>query len=412
MKNKSIIIHSVKMFCINIKSYSLLSVSIILSFAILLGFMVFSDSVVYNNYKSLLASPINAVLVETQDESKSINGFISSCKRIDSGLTSYTYLVCSALFPQYGERIQAKTYFVPSGGNPIIVHEFVGNGTGETDYIADYVHELEIVKGTNRLSENDAILCESLYECLLQKRELPLQVIMTMQLLDGSIYPLVLNVVGICKDSSYDSFMTDAAGNPVISGSVFCKQDLIIRDKSELLILPTYVAAIATDKPAEIVAFADKQGLLVRSVYTARNDAIDIIRSNINTKMWITIILYLILGINLFGCFENALSKRDFEISVRRALGASGWQIIIQFLIEGLIVMMMSILASIALITVLSILLKLYIFYFKNVVWTIFITNNSAWNFIICGFSMTTLFSVIFAFRTTNVEIVKNIKAE
>ena len=84
--------------------------------------------------------------------------------------------------------------------------------------------------------------------------------------------------------------------------------------------------------------------------------------------MWITIVLYLILGIYLFGCFENALVKRTFEISVRRAVGASGMQIIRQFLFEGIMVMLLSIFASVALTAELAILFKLYLNYVKSIV--------------------------------------------
>ena len=72
MKNKGLIFHSAKMFYLNFKGYSMLAITIVLSFAILLGYMVFSDSMTYNNFKHVFASPSNALLVETQDGLKDI----------------------------------------------------------------------------------------------------------------------------------------------------------------------------------------------------------------------------------------------------------------------------------------------------------------------------------------------------
>lgn len=412
MKNKGLIFHSAKMFYLNFKGYSMLAITIVLSFAILLGYMVFNDSMTYNNFKHVFASPSNALMVETQDGLKDLNSLISSCKKVDPGLKSYTYLDYSASFPQYGEMIRSKVYFIPDGGNPIIISEYISDGIGEYEYVSCYVHEVDIVKGTNRLNGNDAILSESFYNTVLKNTELPVTLIMTLKLADGSTHPVKLNVIGICKDSEFNSVKLDSSRKPIITGSIFCRQDLIKDITSDLLELPKYVAVVATDKPAEVIALAERRGFLVRSAYAAKNEAVDSIRTNINTKMWIAIILYLILGINLFGCFENALGKRSFEISVRRALGASRMQIIAQFLLEGVLVMLLSILISTTLIAELAIVFKLYLGYFKNIVWTIYITESSVWIFTVCGISMTALFSVIFAFRATNVEIVKNLKGE
>ena len=113
----------------------MLAITIVLSFAILLGYMVFSDSMTYNNFKHVFASPSNALLVETQDGLKDLNSLISSCKKVDPGLKSYTYLDYSASFPQYGEMIRSKVYFIPDGGNPIIISEYISDGIGVFVYV-------------------------------------------------------------------------------------------------------------------------------------------------------------------------------------------------------------------------------------------------------------------------------------
>ena len=49
--SKSILRHAVTMVGRTLKSYALLSVTIVLSFSLLLGYLVFTDSTLYNRYK-------------------------------------------------------------------------------------------------------------------------------------------------------------------------------------------------------------------------------------------------------------------------------------------------------------------------------------------------------------------------
>ena len=54
-------------------------------------------------------------------------------------------------------------------------------------------------------------------------------------------------------------------------------------------------------------------------------------------KYIIAAVLFVILGINLYSAFSNALNERKYEIGIKRAIGAGKKDIMMQFLTEGII---------------------------------------------------------------------------
>ena len=61
----SAIRHACKMLRRNFRGYGLLSVTIVLSFSILLGYLCFVDAALYNRYKELFAAPEQVVIAYT-----------------------------------------------------------------------------------------------------------------------------------------------------------------------------------------------------------------------------------------------------------------------------------------------------------------------------------------------------------
>lgn len=120
----------------------------------------------------------------------------------------------------------------------------------------------------------------------------------------------------------------------------------------------------------------------------------------------------MILGINLLSSFFNALNERKFEIAIKRAIGASKFDIITQFLCEGIIVISIDILISIALIMILLSLVKIYFFVIVQQEWIIHITVYSVMIYLLCCSFLALFFSVLFSFLATRVEIIKYLKGE
>lgn len=156
---------------------------------------------------------------------------------------------------------------------------------------------------------------------------------------------------------------------------------------------------------------------LWHSVYQLQNDALEEIRTVKGNKALIACAMLLLLGINLYSSFTNALNERKFEIGVKRAIGASPWSIVKQFLCEGIIVMVLNTFLSVVLVVDIALLFKviyqqtpdIYGMYHS---FTILITPHSAAMFALCAVSLTLVFSLIFAWKTTQVEIIQYLKAE
>ena len=122
--------------------------------------------------------------------------------------------------------------------------------------------------------------------------------------------------------------------------------------------------------------------------------------------------MLLLLGVNLYSSFSNALNERKYEIGVKRAIGASAWAIVRQFFMEGMAVMLLNILLSVLLVSNLLCLYKLYQHFALGEQWVIAVSLYSAAMFGICSVTLTLVFSMLFAYRSTQVEVVQYLKAE
>ena len=175
---------------------------------------------------------------------------------------------------------------------------------------------------------------------------------------------------------------------------------------------------IHAESPEEVASIAEQMDFtLYYSVCQLQDDALEQIRMAKGNKALIACALLLLLGINLYSSFTNALNERKFEIGVKRAIGASPWSIVRQFLCEGIIVMALNTVLSIVLVVDGALLFKViyermpdaYVIYHTC---TILITPYSAAMFGLCAVTLTVVFSLIFAWKTTRVEIIQYLKAE
>jgi len=125
-----------------------------------------------------------------------------------------------------------------------------------------------------------------------------------------------------------------------------------------------------------------------------------------------------ILGINLYGGFSNVLERRRFEVGIKRALGASKWDIIGQFMWESLLLMLCNIFVTVVVVFN-GFLIYKYIYEaawgfenFSHTLWTIYLNGTSIGMFAIVTLALTLLFSGIFAVKATQVTVVDYLKAE
>lgn len=118
------------------------------------------------------------------------------------------------------------------------------------------------------------------------------------------------------------------------------------------------------------------------------------------------------MGLNLHSSFSNVLKERRFEIGVKRAIGASRKDIIAQLFIEGMVVMGANIIITILAVANIATIWKLVQWVFFGNLWTINLNFYSVILFVFCTAVITLSSSIIFALKSSQVEIIKYIKAE
>lgn len=427
MSRRSLVLHAGRMVGRTLRSYAMLSVTILLSFSFLLGYLVFTDSQLHNSYKDVLHQDrhvvsftgsgirdprMDAVLRETQKA-----GQTHQMKLL------YAALGEEPLSLEDGSTLMMlpQAYFLPSQAwalydqmNGIQVHFM------EVEWLDGQPHE------TVHLEGNQVIMERSMYEILgLGQMERPQWDLLVRFLPDREdphgpekTTRLSVEVVGLI-DTEDGQPRQDEVGD-----YSFCP--VVYFPMSRLQTLPetlrnrlgySWYEVYYTDAPEVAAGTAKGMNITAFSIYQRQNAALEQIRTEKGNKAVIAAAMLILLGINLYSSFRNALNDRKFEIGVKRAIGASSWSIVRQFLYESVMVMLANILLSVVLVADVALAYKFVLSRMPGRVeqfgaWTIVISPYSAGMFVLCAVSLTVVFSLIFAYQSTQVEIVQYLKAE
>jgi len=270
------------------------------------------------------------------------------------------------------------------------------------------------------LNSDEIIIQRSLYELFaMDQQESPALVLRFGDWLPGTADSyLQMRVVGVVDLPEYRTNVTDPLAQ--------YRWPTVFLPMTALDSVPAYsenpssfqwYEVIYTDAPEYAISTAESLDIICYSVLTVQNEATQQIILTNTTKAMIAAAMVVLLGICLYACFMNALSERRFEIGVKRAIGASGWSIVRQFLYESLLVMTGDILISVALVANIAIICKFVLAQIPEQVrlygaYTIYISPYSMGMFGLCALGITVVFSLIFAYRSTQVQIVDYLKAE
>lgn len=418
---KSIFCHAIIMVRRNLRSYAMLSVTIILSFSLLLGYLTYTDSTQYNRYKEIFAADRGMIVQrDTYFENSKLEVFLE--RAADIGNTQSIYYNNAVLciskedlyLPEYekplASALTGSVYNLPK-------HAFafchLSARPSEITWLDGKMHD-EI-----SLEPGEVIIEDDLFYALeLDQMDEPTYTFYFSGWDSGSVLSYPSKIVGIvdCMDQYVIEEYSDSVllqGNPVI----LLSDDSFSREyfEEDSFIIWERTIVMYTQSPEEVDALA-KQLNFTGGLYSncqEQNEALERIRSANQTKAIITATLLLLLGINLYSSFSNALNDRKFEIGVKRAVGASAWAIVRQFLYESVIVMATNTLLSIALVTDIFLVVKWYqenIGYWNT--WTIYCSAFSVGMFVTCAIALTVVFSLIFAYKSTQVQVVDYLKAE
>ncbi len=417
--------HACKMARRNLKKYGLLSVTIILSFALLLGYFLFSDATAYNTYKGLFRMDPGIVMAwDNLLENEKFQMLIDRAG--DIGQTRYYFynITYADLFGdnhrtesgQYLQVQKAKVYGVPSR---------------MWDFYHDLNTTLDIryLDGQERrgltLFSGQMLMDEELFYALgLDQQETPTYTVKLSnpEYGDPISYTLEAEVIG--------TFLPNARMIPapesteeIVSFEQYQPTIVLSMEDFRPDVMPHWswsrTVVFHTDQPEQLMNLVKTAALYggYSSMATAQNLAKEKILVQKSTKEIVAIGLLLLLGINLYSSFSNALSERKFEIGVKRAIGASQWAIVRQFLYESLLVLLADILIAVAIVADVALIYQAIVEHTPDELgrytdWIIYISPASVAMFAICAVTLTLMFSFLFAYKATRVEIVKYLKAE
>ena len=432
LKLFAVLRHAVTMVGRRLKTYAFLSVTIILSFSFLLGYLLLTDSQQYNQYKELFSrrrgdvscyevmygtaaggSGRQKLLHENLDKMKNTKYFTAYYVNLGDmsinydpepiGIEKGTIIRLNPLNAWcLPDNAWLDLLDVPESFYFPISNEIVWlDGRGEEPF---------------RLEADEVILSEQVYRLLeLDKESEPL-----FQLRTNTNINTQLRVVGYTKatgTADYSQLETWQNTPGMILSVKFLdwldRKGYPLYGEDGMIYSRNYY--IFTDAPERVTALLKTLDYLGSySVYAAQDAALAQIQSQAGNKAIIACALLVLLGINLYSSFSNAMNERKYEIGVKRAVGASAWSIVRQFLYESLIVMLANVAISIALVVDVGVLYKIFMEWQSDFLdtYVLYLTPHSMVIFGACAVTLTIVFSLIFAYKSTQVEIVQYLKAE
>lgn len=421
--------HAITMVGRNRRSYAMLSVTIVLSFSLLLGYLGWTDSSLYNTYKSTFHKDRNLVYVYQDEFDRGLIELLKEQAAEYNTTANLEILRCRNLGLLNVFETEEGVPVVSPAPNVLCVprHSWM---------LADYFTPLEVtwLDGESHpdvdLKSGELLVDEQFFQALGLEGENPEIFLSLYNVLKMGMYETLeeitfqgtFTVIGTVPSTESISLKFDKEIEEAsIAGNyhprlLFSMEDLN-PDTNTAFDWSSHLV-FYTQSPEQVTALARSMNFNgVQAVYEDQDAALEEMRTVDGTKAAIAAALLLLLGINLYSSFANALNDRKFEIGVKRAIGASGFQIVRQFLYESLLVMGANILASVWLVLTVGLTYKVIFEHIPNAsevypTFILYISPYSIAMFAVCSIGLTVMFSLIFAYKSTQVQIVDYLKAE
>lgn len=394
-----IVRHSLVMIKRTYKNYILLSVTAVLSFTIMFLYLIFMDSNIYNEYREILGSDSSVILSYNEYSDITMRNINMLSKQLDElSDTHYYYIQSTYGTNMYGGQ-NCEIDIIPR----YIWGIFDIGLAGENDKYT-YVSRIMVNNQYEiSLKIDEAIVSKALYEYLCSEQDVP-KIKIVFKDKNGKNILRSYKVIGYYeKEDNYSSPENDNVGDKIYIS------DSSVAESCEI---SNIVMVIQTDNIQLVNEQIKKLNLSYINSMSDKNDAIDAKNLVVKNKYIIAVILFMLLGINLYSSFMNALNDRKFEIGVKRALGASKLNIMWQFVTEGIVVMFLNIFLSITIGMTTMTVYKFVRLKIDNYIYVVSINTESMILFFIFTSFLAVILSLLFAYKSTCVEIVKYLKEE
>ena len=186
----------------------------------------------------------------------------------------------------------------------------------------------------------------------------------------------------------------------------------IIRSNKNLESQITHIIAItkSIEQKSKIASFFRDNNLMRVYTYESSMLAVKELCKGLNTiLLLVMIVIMLISGCNIFNSMTFLIRERTSEIGLRKAMGASNADILIQFTFEGICIAMIGALISILLSSFIIIIVQIY-FEFTNVSFRFFISENTIMSSLLFVVLQSTVFSIFPSLKAAKMEIVDAIR--
>ena len=410
MKTLRQLIHAAKMVWRNRKRYAFLSVTIVLSFSLLMGYLLYADSKNFNNHKEIFSWDRSVVIVGSGSVSNAfwerLNGKLSELPDTHAYpcAISQLYTTDSTVIRESGKEAGTSVQICALPQQVFGLYDDLGAPMTiqwREGKERDLIH----------LEPGEALANEAFMAMLQPGAEQFDNILAAGE--SGKRYDLHFELVGTVLENTANTeylasipalYVSRAEWNPISQPELDWWQHIVVYSSQP-------------EKVYNLAKALDPGGWEPQAVYQYQDRAMEQEQQDARVKAILTVGLFLLLGINLYSSFSNALNERKFEIGVKRAIGAGAPQIVGQFTLESLLVLLGDLALSVALVTGAGITYKFFMERSPDDlgrfhVFTLYITPWSVAMFAVCALSLTVAFSLLFSYQATRVQVIDYLKGE
>lgn len=390
--------HSLLMIKKTYKNYFLLSITAFLSFSFMFIYLLYIDSEIYNEYKWVLSLDYRVAISHNSNDYATMGNLKKVEVQLDKIPDTHYYYNKQCLARNvYG--LSCQVYMYPSYVWGVFEGKSDGTYSGYERVIVNGEYVLKIGIG-------EAIVSETVYNAI-KEIDGKKNITLIFQDTDGKEFMKTFEIVGTYVGDSRlinNGHEVNTQSDPVYINIGTIEASKLVINNIELV--------IRSERVDQVIELLKDNSLACEEVKSIQNKAMQAKRNAVENKYIIAIVLFVLLGINLYSSFENALNDRKYEIGVKRAIGASKLDIMKQFVIEGFMVMLCNIAAAVVVVLDGMLIYKYILYVLKNEVYILYISIESIILYAVFTLSLVIVFSLLFAYRSTRVQIVKYLKEE